>query len=394
MASLEARREGFLSRVAAFARERVAPGAAKRDRDGTFDRALWRDLGATGFVGAALPASMGGLGLDGPAVSAALGTLAREGGDLSLCLSLTPALNLSHLQLGRLGTGAQRARFLPPLLSGAWVGAVAISELPHGPNPKHLETRATRRGETWTIEGRKAFVTNGTVADLFLVLAITAQEGDRKGFSAFFVERETPGVTLEERMPLEFVRAAPHAVIGFHEVAVPESNRLGRLHGALDQISRVMRVAEDAIGAATLAGHLARIVPLAAAHGGAAAGADPARAEALGDLRVEAEAARLHAEKLAPLWQGIGAGDAGSGLEARVETLLGDETFLATLLGARAVAGRFASRLDALLADAPPEAGSDLERAVRDLQLGKIGARAARAQGRRLGEAIARRGGD
>jgi alkylation response protein AidB-like acyl-CoA dehydrogenase len=389
--TLKERREAFLARVAAFARERVAPGAAKRDRDAAFDRALWRDLGATGLFGAALPAAMGGLGLDVPAVSAALTTLAREGGDLSLCISLTPVLNLTHLQLGRLGTEAQRERFLPPLLSGAWVGAVAISELPHGANPKHLETGASRRDGAWVIEGRKAFVTNGTEADLYLVLAITSQEGEHKGFSAFLVERKTPGVTIETRMPLEFVRAAPHAVIGFHEVVVPESNRLGRLHGALDQISRVMRIAEDTISTATLAGHLARTLSLAAAHGGAA---DPARAEALGDLRVEAEAARLHAEKLAPLWQGIGAeeaGDAGSGWEAGVETLLGDETFLATLLGARAVAERFTQRLEALLAEASPEAGSDLERAVRDLQIAKIGGRAARAQRRRLGERIARR---
>ncbi len=387
-ADKQARAADLLASVETFARQRVAPTAAARDREERFDRTLWAELGKTGLLGALLPEDDGGLGLDFGTTAKALYALAREGGDLSLCISLTPALSLINLTLWRLGTADQKRRFLPGLISGACVPAVAFSELPHGANPKHLATRAVRWKDTWTIDGRKAFSTNGTEADLYLVLAVTSQEDARKGFSTFFVERKTPGLKVEERMAIDFVRAAPHAIISFTTCRVPEANRVGTLGGAIDETSRVLRNGEDALGASTLAGHFARIVMLAAPHACQAVEKDPEKAAALGDLQVAAAQARLQAREVAHLWEGRMTGASGSAGAGSAN----DNTLLTALLAGRTVTERFSDRLAALLEDAPPEAGSDLDRAVRDLALAKIGGGVAKRQLQRLGERLARRG--
>ena len=383
MTSSPDRATALLARIESFARQRVAPTAATRDREGRFDRALWAELGGTGLLGALLPEKEGGLGLDFGTTAEALYSLARVGGDLSLCISLTPALSLINLTLGRLGTADQKRRFLPGLISGVCVPAVAFSELPHGANPKHLATRAARSEETWTIDGRKAFSTNGTEADLYLVLAVTSERDGRKGFSTFFVERKTPGVKVEERMAIDFVRAAPHAILSFTGCKVPEVNRVGTLDGAIDETSRTLRDGEDALGASTLAGHFARIVALAAAHTRSAVEKDPETAAALGDLQVAASQARLQATEVAGLW------------EARI-TAAGEEqenkdALHTALLAGRAITERFTARLDFLLGDAPPEAGSDLERALRDMALSRIGGGVAKRQLQRLGERLVAR---
>lgn len=389
-ADRQARAADLLARVRTFARQRVAPTAAVRDREGRFDRALWGELGETGLLGALLPEDEGGLGLDFGTTAEALFSLAYVGGDLSLCISLTPALSLINLTLGRLGTADQKRRFLPGLISGACVPAVAFSELPHGANPRHLATRAVRSEDTWTIDGRKAFSTNGTEADLYLVLAVTSEKDARKGFSTFFVERKTPGVKVEERMAIDFVRAAPHAIISFTACRVPESNRVGTLDGAIDESSRTLRNGEDALGALTLAGHFARLVTLAAAHTRSAVEKDPGKAAALGDLQVAASQARLQAREVARLWEARMKGASGG---ARAGGANGDHALLTALLAGRTVTERFSDRLAALLEDAPPEAGSDLARAVRDMALSKIGAAVSRKQLQRLGHVVASRAG-
>ncbi len=373
----------LLERVERFARDEVAPTAAARDREARFDRDLWRGLADTGLLRALLPEAQGGLGLGFTALSSALRVLAEIGGDLSLCVSLAPALSIMNLVIARRGNEAQKARFLPPLISGEWVPAVAFSELPHGANPKHLAMSAERHGDTWTIDGLKAFVTNGTEADLYLVMAITEEKEGRKGFSAFLVERSTPGVAVEERMALDFVRAAPHGIIRFKEVRTPEENRIGPLHGAL-AISRKLREGEDAIGASTMAGHMARTVDLAASHAAGTLGDHLDRAEALGAMRVLAEQATAQADRVAALWPTrMGSVEQRGSRE--------DERFLATLLAGRETARIFHERLGALLQDLPPKPDSDLERAVRDLSLSRIGGGAVKRELVRLGQRLAAR---
>ncbi|OGP83363.1 MAG: hypothetical protein A2Y95_00315 [Deltaproteobacteria bacterium RBG_13_65_10] len=381
MNNTDARGEAFLARVTAFARERVAPTAAQRDREGMFPRDLWRGLGETGLFGAMLPPQEGGLGLPLQAMAAALYTLAREGHDASLGVSILPSLVLANFHLPRLGTRAQKARILPRIVSGEWVAALGFSEFPHGANPKYIETSARRDGDAWVIDGRKAFVTNGLDADLFVILAVTSRDGDRKGFTAFFVEKETSGLTVEERMPLAFIRAAPHAIVRLGGCVVGNDQCLGELGTALAEISASTRTAEDLLGAASLAGHAAWTVSLAAAHRGKDVAGRPALAETLGDLAIAAEAMKVRAERLAALWD-HGVAD-GTGVD-------GSDPFLATLLGGRAIVGRLDERLAAFLEEAPPASGGDLERAVRDVEIGKIGGGAVRHQVRRFGERLAR----
>jgi alkylation response protein AidB-like acyl-CoA dehydrogenase len=241
-------------------------------------------------------------------------------------------------------------------------------------------------GNAWVIDGRKAFVTNGPEAELFVVLAITSRDGDRKGFTAFLVERNNPGLAIEERMPIPFVLAAPHCTLRLSGCRVQDSERLGPPGGALAEISGATRTVEDLIGAASFAGHAAWVISLVAAHRAKDVPASPELAEALGELGIAGELIRLRALRLAELWdRGIrGATARGSGTQE-------EESFTATLLAGRGLAAQFAERVSALLGGAPPGAGSDLERAVRDLQVGKIGGAATRARIKRLGVRLAAR---
>jgi len=376
--------EDFVERVATFARDAVAPGAAERDRAGAIPRPLWRALAATGLLRAMLPPEDEGLGQPMRAVSAALEALAREGHDPALSIALLPGFTLAQFHLPRLCAPQQKARWLPGIVSGERLAALAFSELPHGANPKHLEATARREGGDWVIDGRKAFVTNGPEADLFVVLAITSREGDRKRFTAFLVERGAAGLTVEERMPIPFVLAAPHCTLRLAGCRVPDNARLGPIGDALAELSGATRTAEDLVGAASLAGHAAWVVSLAAAHRAKDVAGSPELAEALGDLRVAAETLRLRARGLAEFWDRGDRGDVVKGSPSPDE-----ESFTSLLLAGRGLAERFAERLSALLEGAPPGTGSDLERAVRDLEVAKIGGAATRARIRRLGRYLA-----
>ncbi len=384
MTTTNTREETFVARVAAFARDAVAPGAAERDRAGSIPRDLWRGLAATGVLRAMLPPGDGGLGLPMRAVAAALEALAREGQDPALSIALLPGFTLAQFHLPRLCAPEQKARWLPGIVSGERLPALAFSELPHGANPRHLETTARREGDSWVIDGRKAFVTNGPEADLYVVLAITSREGDRKRFTAFLVERDVPGLAIEEQMPIPFVLAAPHCTLRLSGCRVPDDARLGPLGEALSELSGATRTAEDLVGGAGLAGHAAWVVSLVAAHRAKDVQAAPDLAEVLGDLRIAAETIRLRARGLADLWDRGIRGDAVKGSPSPDE-----ESFMSLLLSGRGLAARFAECLAALLEGAPPAAGSDLERAVRDLEVAKIGGAATRARIRRLGERLA-----
>jgi acyl-CoA dehydrogenase len=380
--------EAFLARVAAFAHDRVAPGAGERDRAGSIPRVIWVGLGDTGLLRAMLPPENGGLSLPLGTVAVALETLGREGHDPALSIALLPSFILANFHLPRLGTPKHLQRYIRKLVSGECLVALAFSELPHGADPKYLETSARQDGDRWVIDGRKAFVTNGPEADLFVVLAITERVGDRKGFSAFLVDRGTPGLTIEERMPIPIVRAAPHCTLRFQSCEVPEAARIGTMHEVLAGISGTTRTAEDLLGAASFAGHAAWVVSLLAAHRRKDLSASPKLAEALGELHITAELIRLRATRLAELWDRGIQGEAVKGSPSPDE-----ESFMAMLLSGRALASRFAERVAALLDGAAAGPGSDLERAVRDLEVAKIGGAATRTRIRKLGERLAARPG-
>ena len=167
---------------------------------------------------------------------------------------------ISRLHILGHGTPEQRQAYLPALVAGRSTPCLAISEPGAGAHPKHLTTEARRDGDAFVLNGEKAYLTNGPMADIFLVLAITGRTGDRKAFSVLIVPREAEGLQLTEGVKIDYLRPSPHCGISLQDVRVPAANLLGPEGDAFDAISLPMRRTEDAVFAASKAGAIRNIL--------------------------------------------------------------------------------------------------------------------------------------
>ncbi|MEP6679556.1 MAG: acyl-CoA dehydrogenase family protein, partial [Betaproteobacteria bacterium] len=184
--------------VAAFAREEVAPVAEQLDRDCRFPTDLYRKAGALGITAIPFDAEFGGMGLGTFEMTLAVEQLARADQSLAVTAMVSVAAGLI---VQRFGTAAQKARFLPAIVRGEAIGALAGTEPDAGSDTAGFKTRATRKGQAWVLNGQKAFITNaGTDISTFaLTLALTsAAEGPRNEFTLFLVPREAAGYTQGE----------------------------------------------------------------------------------------------------------------------------------------------------------------------------------------------------
>ena len=242
-------------RVAAFARAEIASRGDLRDYEVIPDD-LWRAIGEAGLAGIGLPKNFGGMGGDLRAIAIAGETMAAAGGVKGVVTCwLSRQLN-ARLQFLRHGTAAQRRRYLPALAAGRLTPALAISEPGAGAHPKHLSTTARRDGNDYVLNGEKAYLTNGPIADLFLVLAISGRGNGRNRFSLFIVPRDAAGIELTEGVKVDFLRPAPHCGLRLTDVRVPAANLLGPEGDAFPAISLPMRKTEDAMFAAVIAGSM------------------------------------------------------------------------------------------------------------------------------------------
>lgn len=241
------------ARVEAFARREIAPRDDLRDHD-VIPADLWRAIGEAGLAGIGLPEEYGGAGGGLRAIAVAGEAMAAAGGVKGVVTCwLSRQLNSRQQILGH-GTEAQRRRYLPDLAAGRLTPALAISEPGAGAHPKHLSTAARRDGENYVLNGEKAYLTNGPIADIFLVLAITGVEDGRKRFSLFIVPKDAAGLAVTEGVKVDFLRPAPHCGLRLTDVRVPAASLLGPEGGAFPAISLPMRKTEDAMFAATIAG--------------------------------------------------------------------------------------------------------------------------------------------
>ncbi len=243
------------------------------DRTGLMARSdfpanLWQVLGDSGLLGLTLPVDMGGLGGNYATLAAAARRLSEKGGVLGVTVSWLCHVMNARLHLDRKGTAAQRERWLPRLAKGDSTICIAISEPGVGAHPKHLTTAARRDGDDYVIDGRKTYLTNGPLADLFIVLAITGEADGLKTFSAILVPRDTPGLTQTPGVEVDFLHPSPHCGIELNTCRVPVENILGTPDGGLAEISLPMRAIEDALATSSLAGamnaqlrHLAGALP-------------------------------------------------------------------------------------------------------------------------------------
>jgi alkylation response protein AidB-like acyl-CoA dehydrogenase len=163
----------FYKTVRDFAARVVEPGAHERDVEGRFDRDVWDALGDFGLLGLPVPEEYGGSGADIVSTCLGLEALAEGGHDAGLGLSVGAHITIGTVPIWLHGTEDQKAHYLPKLCSGEHIGAMAITEPEAGSDAAAIKTRARKEGDEWVINGSKIFITNGSISDSVIVIAVT-----------------------------------------------------------------------------------------------------------------------------------------------------------------------------------------------------------------------------
>ena len=210
--------------VAKFAQERIAPIAADIDRDNHFPRELWPELGDLGLLGITVEDEFGGTGLGYLAHVVAMEEISRA--SASIGLSYGAHSNLCVNQLRRWGTPAQKERYLPRLISGEHVGALAMSEPGAGSDVVGMQTRAEKRGGSYVLNGNKMWITNGTIADTLIIYATLDPELGPRGVTAFIVERGMKGFSSAQKLDKLGMRGSDTCELVFQDCEVPVANLL------------------------------------------------------------------------------------------------------------------------------------------------------------------------
>lgn len=226
-----------LEQAGRFAAERVRTSLGERYEAGVMSRDLWRAMGREGFLGVTVPGRLGGSGGGAEELARLLSEFTYQGCDLGLTLSWVTHLALCEKSIETFGTDRQKREYLPRLASGEWIGAAAVSEPKTGAHPGGLRTTARRTSTGYMLDGTKMFVTDGPVADLFVVVAVTDESEGRSELTAFLVEADLPGVSARP-MDLNFLKTSPHGEITFDGVEVGEDAVLGKLGEGHSGVSR------------------------------------------------------------------------------------------------------------------------------------------------------------
>jgi butyryl-CoA dehydrogenase len=208
-----------------FATEKVLPRAAEIDEQGKIPPEILREMAALGFMGTYVPERYGGPGLDAVSYALAVEEINRA------CAS-TGVVMCSHMSLAvdpilNHGSEEQKARYLPKLARGEWIGCFALSEPASGSDAAAMRTSARRDGDHWILNGTKNFITNGSLGDVAIVFAQTDPARKHRGIAAFIVEKGTPGFSVGKLERKLGIRGSDTAQLVFQDARVPAANVLG-----------------------------------------------------------------------------------------------------------------------------------------------------------------------
>ena len=217
--------------VADFAANEIAPLAAEMDRTDQFPMHLWRKMGDLGLLGLTVEEELGGTGLGYLAHIIVMEEISRA--SASVALSYGAHSNLCVNQIRRNGNGEQRKRFLPKLISGEHIGALAMSEPNAGSDVVSMKLRADRKGDHYVLNGTKMWITNGPDADVLVVYAKTDLAAGPQGITAFLVEKNFKGFSVAQKLDKLGMRGSHTGELVFQDCEIPAENVLGKVGGGV-----------------------------------------------------------------------------------------------------------------------------------------------------------------
>jgi alkylation response protein AidB-like acyl-CoA dehydrogenase len=233
-----------------FAKREIAPNVMRWDEASEFPLETVKELGRMGLLGIIFPAEYGGAGLGYVDYVLAIEELSRVDGSIGIVVAAHNSLCSNHLYLA--GNEAQKKKYLPLLTTGEWLGAWGLTEPGSGSDAGGARTSAVRKGDGWVLNGNKTFITNGSYADLAVVIAVTDKTQGTRGLSAFLVEKGTPGFRPGKKENKLGLRASDTSELIFEDCFLPAENLLGKLGEGFKDSMRVLDGGRISIAALSL----------------------------------------------------------------------------------------------------------------------------------------------
>ena len=211
--------------VRQFAETHILPNVMKWDEEQHFPRELFEKMGELGLMGVLVPEEYGGAGLTYFEYMTAIVELAKVCGSIGLSMAAHNSLCTGHIMM--FGNEEQKRKYLPLLATGKWIGAWGLTEANTGSDAGNMKCTAVRDGDHWIINGTKNWITNGSTADVVIVIAQTDKAKGPHGISALLVEKGTPGFSVAKKEKKLGIRSSDTVSLSFEECRVPVANRIG-----------------------------------------------------------------------------------------------------------------------------------------------------------------------